>query len=126
MSMAAFVAAMFFAGHQFSEWMWARSARAPLSALERISSSALLGIVFWLATTWALALTFRLQAGPLLVCATAAVLGGIVLRRKAQGAAPDGRGRTRSPAPWSCFPSLHGWDFSCGAATYCRLTRPTR
>ena len=92
MSMAVFVAAMFFAGHQFSEWIGARSARAPLSALERISSSALLGIVFWLATTWALALTFRLQAGPLLVCAMAAVLAGIVLRRKAQGATRDGGG----------------------------------
>lgn len=88
MSMAAYVAAMFFAGHQFSEWMWVRSARAPLAALERTCSSALFGVVFWLATSWVLALAFRLQAGPLLASAIAAVLGGIVLRLQAHGAAP--------------------------------------
>jgi hypothetical protein len=96
MSMVAFVTAMFFAGHRFSEWMWARSARAPVSELERVCSSTLFGVVFWLGATWALALAFCLQSAPLLAVATAAVLGGIALWRKTPDAAPGGAARERA------------------------------
>jgi len=88
LNLAAFVAAMFFAGHRLSEWLWARSARAPLPALERACSSALLGIVLWLATTWALALAFHLRPGYLLAAAAAAAAAAIALSGKRR--APSG------------------------------------
>src|SRR5258708_26337556 len=85
MAVAALALYMLLAGHAASEWLWRRDVRlggAGAQPLERATSSAILALVFWIATNWMLSALGAVAPGALLAsAAVAATTGAITLRR---------------------------------------------